>query len=486
MSENTQVKKGVKRKRPEGDAEDTLATKIQGKLHHEAREVRKAAKKAKTFETQKLVKKLKGLRSKNPDAPEIKDLEAQLTIVKEIDHEPFGNTALKTKLKKDKLLSSNPHIISAISSELESNLVSPAEPKSNLAKVQAHMLSSKVLAAEVTAVVERLRNVINPPPKSVDDEGDGGEGADEGEEGEVEEEKLSRPKKVAKVVSASDDEDESEDGEGSELHPKVVLEEDDEAIDDGGWESGSVHESESAESEGDDSEDDSDSDSRKPKSKPPTNTTKSQTAKPSATAPKPKASSKPTATPTASSTFLPSLSVGFTRGDSDASDIDEAEINAADGGVRKNRRGQRARRAIWEKKYGKNANHVKKQFEEAPQRGGSGGKNQQQRGPQNQYQNRKGGHGGQGRVDSAPSNSQGKCIDLSYPLLHARSSQSDTNNHCHFRSGGVVEKNPKPYEKKADKDKPLHPSWEAKRKLKEKLNPSIDNVVPMGKKIVFS
>ena len=45
----------------------------------------------------------------------------------------------------------------------------------------------------------------------------------------------------------------------------------------------------------------------------------------------------------AESTFLPSLAVGFTRGDSD-SDWSDGEANVADG-VRKNRRGQRARRA---------------------------------------------------------------------------------------------------------------------------------------------
>jgi hypothetical protein len=46
------------------------------------------------------------------------------------------------------------------------------------------------------------------------------------------------------------------------------------------------------------------------------------------------------------STFLPSLQIGFTRGDSDASDWSDAEkdINKVDT-VRKNRRGQRARKA---------------------------------------------------------------------------------------------------------------------------------------------
>ena len=44
------------------------------------------------------------------------------------------------------------------------------------------------------------------------------------------------------------------------------------------------------------------------------------------------------------STFLPSLSVGFMPGNSYDSDLDESEANVADPG-RKNRRGQRARRA---------------------------------------------------------------------------------------------------------------------------------------------
>ena len=44
------------------------------------------------------------------------------------------------------------------------------------------------------------------------------------------------------------------------------------------------------------------------------------------------------------STFLPSLSVGFVRGNSDDSDLDESEVKIADP-ARKNRRGQRARRA---------------------------------------------------------------------------------------------------------------------------------------------
>ena len=51
------------------------------------------------------------------------------------------------------------------------------------------------------------------------------------------------------------------------------------------------------------------------------------------------------------STFLPSLMGGYISGSESASDLDEAP-------VRKNRRGQRARQATWEKKYGDKAKHI--------------------------------------------------------------------------------------------------------------------------------
>jgi hypothetical protein len=59
------------------------------------------------------------------------------------------------------------------------------------------------------------------------------------------------------------------------------------------------------------------------------------------------------------STFLPTLMGGYYEGsDSSASDIDEEVVN--DIPVKKNRPGQMARQAIWEKKYGQRANHIKK------------------------------------------------------------------------------------------------------------------------------
>ena len=58
-----------------------------------------------------------------------------------------------------------------------------------------------------------------------------------------------------------------------------------------------------------------------------------------------------------STTFLPSLTMGGYISGSDSASI-ASDIDAAGAELRKNRRGQRARRAIWEKKFGAQAKHV--------------------------------------------------------------------------------------------------------------------------------
>ncbi|KAI8950300.1 Bud-site selection protein [Xylaria longipes] len=64
---------------------------------------------------------------------------------------------------------------------------------------------------------------------------------------------------------------------------------------------------------------------------------------------------KPVSFNTGNSTFLPSLMGGYISGSESASDVDVAPP------TRKNRRGQRARQAIWDKKYGEKAKHHQKE-----------------------------------------------------------------------------------------------------------------------------
>ncbi|TGZ84337.1 Bud-site selection protein [Ascodesmis nigricans] len=79
---------------------------------------------------------------------------------------------------------------------------------------------------------------------------------------------------------------------------------------------------------------------------------------------KPTKSDKPA--PPASSQFLPTLMTGYVSGSS--SDSDQPSKSRPRGPpekkVRKNRMGQQARRALWEKKFGQKANHVTKEREQ--------------------------------------------------------------------------------------------------------------------------
>ena len=259
----------------------------------------------------------------------------------------MANTALRTKLRKDKKLAENTDLEAAITKEL-SHLVTPAAPGLNLAKVQGRLLSHKVLASEVHRVVEDIRTTAFPELRKPAAEG-GNEDDSESESGE---EESAPPAKKAKLQLHSDDEE--SDG-ASSLNGRLALS--DEEAEDDGWESGSIDVSpgvagsEDEESRGDETSDedrnDSDGDTDKDKGEDEDedeNEGKAKAKRPSKTATSRAPPSKTAAKPI-ESTFLPSLSVGFTRGDSDASDLDDDEAARADGGSRKNRRGQRARRA---------------------------------------------------------------------------------------------------------------------------------------------
>lgn len=158
--------------------------------------------------------------------------------------------------------------------------------------------------------------------------------------------------------------------------------------------------------------------------------------------------SKPKAT-----TFIPSLTVGgyWSGSDSTASDLDIGDTK-----TRKNRRGQQERRAIWEKKYGRNANHVKKQ---------------------SQSQNRDEGwdprRGARSSDDTRGKRGRGR---------------GRGGTHTKFRAGeggslGATGANSDPVLAKKVKavEQPLHPSWAAAKKRKDENR----TVAFAGKKVVF-
>lgn len=142
-----------------------------------------------------------------------------------INHEAVANTALRTKLTKDKILSDHESIQTALSKELTDNLLVRVEGGTAAAKIQSRLLSSKILASEVAATVEDLRSVINP---NTDYSQDGDVSA------EMDESLSERPLKVKKMERISEDEDVEMDLADVDEEPVEVGEDDD------GWESGTV------------------------------------------------------------------------------------------------------------------------------------------------------------------------------------------------------------------------------------------------------
>lgn len=138
------------------------------------------------------------------------------------------------------------------------------------------------------------------------------------------------------------------------------------------------------------------------------------------------------------SAFLPSLAMGgyISGSESEASEVEDVK-------PRKNRLGQKARQRIWELKYKGNANHIKN----APQdtkKGRDGG-----------WDAKRGATNGSGRGSWKPVWAQGKA-------------QGGSSRHASDANAVSVGNKPGFKKSKPQDDKPLHPSWEAKLKAKEK------------------
>lgn len=141
---------------------------------------------------------------------------------------------------------------------------------------------------------------------------------------------------------------------------------------------------------------------------------------------------------------LPELMAGYFSGGSDDEIEDDrtAKEQLTNEPKRKNRRGQRARQKIWEKKYGKNAKHVQRQHE----------KDKEEREKrQVEYEE---------RVAKRAANS----------VRLAEESREKAQR--------LEERKKQQEEKRND---PIHPSWQAKKQAEERLK----NVKFQGKKVTF-
>lgn len=199
------------------------------------------------------------------------------------------------------------------------------------------------------------------------------------------------------------------------------------------------------------------------------------------------------------STFLPSLMGGYISGsDSEASDIDVGPT------LKKNRRGQRARQAIWEKKFKKEANHVKKQIEMSARDQGwdmkKGAVGDEESGPwkkgiRNPFEKKQAQEGVHpdrqvnfGQSNPPPQHRKApedfRRDERHGPQRPPPSQQNEFQPQQRENAGYQRDEAPRPAPKpkpKKDDEGLLHASWEAAKKAKE----AAQKVAFQGKKITF-
>lgn len=155
------------------------------------------------------------------------------------------------------------------------------------------------------------------------------------------------------------------------------------------------------------------------------------------------------------STFLPTLMGGYWSGsESSASDLEDDVIAAP---IRKNRPGQMARRAIWEKKFGERANHIKSGKGAVAEKRGKG--------KDDGWDAKRGAKGSGDRRGRGPGGGRG---------------QSDFRQ-ATGENAVAVEPRKRGMGKKDDMGV-LHPSWEAAKKAKEAKR----TATFQGKKVTFN
>lgn len=190
-----------------------------------------------------------------------------------------------------------------------------------------------------------------------------------------------------------------------------------------------------------------------------------------------------------STIFLPSLTMGGYISDSDSAISDPSSLPGnATTKSRKNRRGQQERRQIWEKKFGKNANHLKRQGQQHPQNRDQGWDARKGAAKVGSDDRGKRGRGrGGGRVVDAstgPSTRTARARAAGKGGIGPISSGANSdpvqarrgNNKIHGPS-----KEGNQASATAAESTRLHPSWEAAKRQKEART----NVAFQGKKVVF-
>ncbi|KAJ5899419.1 hypothetical protein N7495_004163 [Penicillium taxi] len=427
------------------------AVRLTVKFEHGVEIILKALKMARGFERQKLSRREKTAKSENNSAALTK-LAEEVAALKALDYQTTSERYLFKQLSKTKRIAELP----VFKEFAESKNVSTEGPKSTAeANITARLFSSNPVKNALPNILLEIRKLLGVHEAPVAKQINAGIKKD----APLKEKKVQKKQADGDVISGSEEEGPRDSGVADDMSVSGDEESGDEEFSelDARLAPGSDSEEElnsgegifDGEKEKPDLDDISDSVSRS-----------SSPVFSEGTSPPPKKAkaSKASAAPVTGTTFLPSLMMGGYWSGSESEATDDEQV--AGPPKRKNRMGQQARRALWEKKFGASANHVKEQEKKAKNNRDSG------------WDTRKGatsGRGGRGQGRGGRGD-----FDLT-DRPHNKHSQSSQG-----ASAPTLSRSAKGHAPAKDEG-PLHPSWEAKRKLKEKTATTTFS----GKKVVF-
>ncbi|KAF5021450.1 hypothetical protein F66182_6514 [Fusarium sp. NRRL 66182] len=428
------------------------------KLEKHCNDVSKALKAAKGLERQRLSKRL----HEDGAGPDKKErLEREVTVLKSLDLHQTARAHLYSSILKVKDLAASPDLPEEIRTGVPKPELSPEE-QAALHNVTSGLYNRELVKQAITRAVTTFCQALNVPlPGKAKRERKSKNKVKEEQPSERVEEATKPAKEDLRASIEKDEESEEEesdfqgfsDNDGPVQEPEE-LDSEDEAVEEKALSKYDHLLGGSSDSDDEDFDDerfeqfkgkekvnlddisvsgsdaapelDSESDSE-----PETQRQPSISSSPSPPPAKKKKKSKDKASVPArprDSTFLPSLMGGYISGSESASDVDVAPA--------KKRRGQRARQAIWEKKFGNKAKHLQKPAWET-QRGRDSGWD-----------------GKRGAVDGDDQRTPWK-KGIRNPLA---------------KQGGSARPESKPEVKrlppKKDDEGPLHPSWTARKQAK--------------------
>ncbi|CZR52245.1 uncharacterized protein PAC_02122 [Phialocephala subalpina] len=487
-----------KRKRTNSDEDDgdrilrRRKTATLDELTRSKKLLHRALKTAKGFERQKLGKRLKSATSKS-ESEEIKRINNEIEALKTVDLDKVTTAQLCRSLLKIKEFRDSEILPEEVRGDLPKPEGSDEEVKA-LHNVTSGMCNAKVVREEVTGVIQRMYAAMGIPvpakegkgkgmKKEVDDSAKAGGRGEIGKKVKVE---VLEDKRVAKPPEDEDDSDEKSweglDGSNKENEGQEELHDEGEPLDEEELQQYDALLGASSDEESFHEEDwlpkekpeqtrfsispspslspsilGSISPSPEPELEPELQSESDSEPEPE---PRPKKTSKPKVQSGkgGNSTFLPSLMGGYWSGsESEASDLENAPP------AKKNRPGQMARRAIWEKKYGEKANHIKTGQGLVASRGKDDGWDAKR-----------------GAKDSSSGRGRGREPNRDKPKVMNRKDRRSLMGGTGENATPIAPRN-EPPKKMRDDVGVLHPSWQAAKIAKEMKKA----VAFQGKKVTF-